>query len=36
VFGCQFHPERSAADGIDIYRRIVAAIRAGRPFGDLT
>lgn len=34
VFGCQFHPERSAGDGIDIYRRIVDAIRAGRPFGE--
>jgi glutamine amidotransferase len=36
VFGCQFHPERSAVDGLDIYRRLVAAIRAGQPFGEMT
>ena len=35
VFGCQFHPERSAADGIEVYRRIVAAIRTGQPFGEM-
>jgi glutamine amidotransferase len=35
VFGCQFHPERSAAEGIEIYRRIVSAIRARQPFGDM-
>ena len=36
VFGCQFHPERSAVDGLEIYRRLVAAIRAGQPFGEMT
>jgi glutamine amidotransferase len=34
VFGCQFHPERSGADGLEIYRRISTAIRAGEPFGE--
>jgi glutamine amidotransferase len=34
VFGCQFHPERSGADGLEIYRRLADAIRAGEPFGD--
>jgi glutamine amidotransferase len=33
VFGCQFHPERSGVEGLEIYRRVVAAIRAGEPFG---
>lgn len=35
LFGCQFHPERSGPDGLAIYRRIVAAIRAGESFGGL-
>jgi glutamine amidotransferase len=34
VFGCQFHPERSGAEGLEIYRRIANAIRAGEPFGE--
>src|SRR5262249_15972532 len=34
VFGCQFHPERSGAEGLEIYRRIAKAIRAGEPFGE--
>jgi len=34
VFGCQFHPERSGGDGLEIYRRISTAIRAGEPFGE--
>lgn len=34
VFGCQFHPERSGVEGLEIYRRIATAIRAARPFGD--
>jgi imidazole glycerol-phosphate synthase subunit HisH len=33
LFGCQFHPERSGPEGLAIYRRIVAAIRSGEPFG---
>lgn len=33
VFGCQFHPERSGVDGLEVYRRIVATIRSGEPFG---
>jgi glutamine amidotransferase len=35
LFGCQFHPERSGPDGLAIYRRLVAAIRAGEPFGGV-
>ena len=35
VFGCQFHPERSGAEGLEIYRRIANAIRAGAPFGEM-
>ena len=31
VFGCQFHPERSSIEGLEIYRRIAAAIRSGEP-----
>lgn len=34
VFGCQFHPERSGAEGLEIYRRIAKAISAGEPFGE--
>jgi glutamine amidotransferase len=34
VFGCQFHPERSGAGGLEIYRRLATAIRAGAPFGE--
>jgi imidazole glycerol-phosphate synthase subunit HisH len=34
IFGCQFHPERSGADGLEIYRRIANTIRAGVPFGE--
>ena len=34
VFGCQFHPERSGVEGLEIYRRIAKAIRAGEPFGE--
>ena len=34
VFGCQFHPERSGVEGLEIYRRIAMAIRAGEPFGE--
>jgi imidazole glycerol-phosphate synthase subunit HisH len=34
VFGCQFHPERSGVEGLEIYRRIASAIRAGEPFGE--
>jgi len=34
VFGCQFHPERSGVEGLEIYRRIATAIRAAQPFGE--
>ena len=34
VFGCQFHPERSGPEGLEIYRRISRAIHSGAPFGD--
>ena len=34
VFGCQFHPERSGVEGLEIYRRIATAIRRGEPFGE--
>jgi glutamine amidotransferase len=36
VFGCQFHPERSGVEGLEVYRRIAAAIRADEPFGDVS
>jgi glutamine amidotransferase len=35
LFGCQFHPERSGPEGLDVYRHITAAIRAGQPFGGV-
>ena len=35
VFGCQFHPERSGVEGLEIYRRISAAIRSGAAFGGM-
>jgi glutamine amidotransferase len=35
VFGCQFHPERSGAEGLEIYRRLSAAIRSGAGFGGV-
>jgi glutamine amidotransferase len=33
IFGCQFHPERSGPEGLEIYRRIALTVRAGEPFG---
>jgi glutamine amidotransferase len=36
VFGCQFHPERSGVEGLEIYRRIAAAIRSGKSFGGVS
>lgn len=35
VFGCQFHPERSGPDGLEIYRRLVSTIRSGEAFGGV-
>jgi glutamine amidotransferase len=35
LFGCQFHPERSGPEGLEVYRHITASIRAGRSFGGM-
>jgi imidazole glycerol-phosphate synthase subunit HisH len=35
LFGCQFHPERSGPEGLEVYRHLTAAIRAGRPVGGV-
>jgi imidazole glycerol-phosphate synthase subunit HisH len=35
LFGCQFHPERSGPEGLEVYRHIAASIRAGKPFGGV-
>lgn len=35
LFGCQFHPERSGPEGLEVYRHLAAAIRAGKPVGGV-
>jgi glutamine amidotransferase len=35
LFGCQFHPERSGPEGLEVYRQITASIRSSRPFGGV-